>query len=91
MVFDTILCILILWVSLFLPPSYVGVHPASVGPAKDFHKEVISPGSSKKVGGVRWDMVAIGAGVIVLLILVLGLSGVITYMYRHSHKDKQRR
>lgn len=65
----------------------VGGHPDSV----DSHKEVISSGHSKRVGGVRWDMVAIGAGVIVLLIIVLGLSGVVTYMYRHSHKDKQRR
>ena len=66
-----------------------GVETNSV--SKDTHGEVISPRSSGKAGGVRWDMVAIGAGVIVLLIVVLGLSGVVTYAYRNSHKNKERR
>ena len=40
---------------------------------------------------MRWDMVGVAVGVVVVLIAVLVLSGVVTYSYRNTHKNRQRR
>ena len=36
-------------------------------------------------------MVAIGVGVVLLLLIVLAISGVVTYAYNNTHKSRQRR
>lgn len=57
----------------------------------DGETRAVAPDSSQKGGGVRWDMVAVGVGVMVLLLVVLGISGVVTYTYRNTHKSRERR
>ena len=41
--------------------------------------------------GVRWDLVASGLCVLVLLVAVLSVSGVMAYHYKERQKEKIRR
>lgn len=40
---------------------------------------------------MRWDLIASGMMLTVLLAAVVSVSGVLTYFYKHRHKQRQRR
>lgn len=49
------------------------------------------PSSSSTAFGVRWDLIASGVCVLVLLVAVLSVSGIMTYHYRQKQKERIRR